>query len=95
MLLYLSADHVIDSKDIIGIFDLDSATVGKKTRDTLNRAQKEGRVVTVGTDLPKSFTVCAGNDGDQTVYLSELNPATIVRRLSSPLVALELKRKEN
>ena len=57
MFLYLGEDTVITDKNIIGIFDMDTSTVNKATRDYLNKAQKDGRVVYVNYDLPKSFVV--------------------------------------
>ena len=35
MLLYLGGKYFVRSKNIIGIFDLDSATVSNKTREFL------------------------------------------------------------
>ena len=61
------------------MFDLDNSTVSKHTRDFLARAQKEGRVVNVSMELPKSFVVCRDKEGE-TVYLSQLSSATLLRR---------------
>ena len=47
MFLHLGEDTVITDKNIIGIFDMDTSTVNKATRDYLNKAQKDGRVVYV------------------------------------------------
>ena len=44
MYLHLGQDCIIRTKEILGIFDLDSATLSKHTRDYLTRAEKEGRV---------------------------------------------------
>ena len=67
MFLYLGEDTVITDKNIIGIFDMDTSTVNKATRDYLNKAQKDGRVVYVNYDLPKSFVVT-----DSEVYILSL-----------------------
>ena len=45
MFLYLGEDTVITDKNIIGIFDMDTSTVNKATRDYLNKAQKDGREI--------------------------------------------------
>ena len=47
--------------------------------EILARAQREDRVVSVSQELPKSFVVCRDRDGDR-VYLSQLSPATLLRR---------------
>ena len=41
MYLHLGHDTVIKQKDILGIFDMDTATVSKNTRDYLSKKEKE------------------------------------------------------
>jgi len=45
MFLHLGADTVIQTDHILGIFDLDTTTVQKSSREYLNLAEKAGRVV--------------------------------------------------
>ena len=71
MYLHLGQDCIIRTKEILGIFDLDSATLSKHTRDYLTRAEKEGRVVNVTTELPKSFIVTTGQNAK--VYISPVS----------------------
>lgn len=54
MYLHLGQDTILRTKEILGIFDLDTATLSKHTRDFLARAEKEGRVVNVTGELPKA-----------------------------------------
>lgn len=75
MYLYLGQDTVINTDQIIGIFDLDNTSVSKETRGYLAVAQKSGRIVEVSPDIPKSFVVC-----DKCVYLSQISPATLKKR---------------
>lgn len=77
MYLYLGGDTVIKSKDIIGIFDMDTSTVNKATRDYLSLAEKNKKIVYVNYELPKSFVVC--ND---KIYVCPLNTATLQKRLN-------------
>lgn len=79
MYLHLGQNTVVDTEQLLGVFDLDNSTVSKHTRDFLARAQKEGRVVNVSMELPKSFVVCRDKKGE-TVYLSQLSSATLLRR---------------
>ena len=79
MYLHLGQNTVVDTDQLLGVFDLDNSTVSKHTRDFLARAQKEGRVVNVSMELPKSFVVCRDKEGE-TVYLSQLSSATLLRR---------------
>ena len=80
MYLHLGQSTVITFDEIIGIFDLDSTTVAKKTRDFLSTAQKQGRVREVSYELPKSFIVCDSEKGKNTVYLSQISTSTLLKR---------------
>ena len=74
MYIQLGEDTVVSSEDIIGIFDLDSTTVSMKTREYLSRAQKEGNVINVSSDLPRSFVVCRTEAGVR-IYICRLSPS--------------------
>lgn len=75
MYIYLGGDIAISTKDIIGIFDMDTSTVNKATRDYLSKAEKEKKVVYVNYELPKSFIVCRDK-----IYVCPLNTATLLKR---------------
>ena len=83
MYLNIGASVVIPQDDILGIFDLDNTTWSRHTRNFLAQAEKRGRVRSAGDDLPKSFLLCKDKQGTVTVYLSQLSPATLLRRLES------------
>ena len=57
--LSLGAGVSVATEDILGIFDMDTATVSAVTKKFLNTAQKNGCVSVVGEELPKSFVVVA------------------------------------
>ncbi len=77
MYLHLGQKQVVTTKEIIGIFDLDTATVSARTRDFLRRAEGAGKVISVSQELPKSFILCENGN----VYLSQISPATLLARL--------------
>lgn len=80
MYLHLGQDTVICSENIVAMFDIDACTVSKKTRDFLTSAEKQGQVVNVSFELPKSFIVCE-NKGERVVYISQISTKTLQRRL--------------
>ena len=81
MYLYIGQEKAIFSKDIIGVFDLDNATVSKISRDFLNQAEKNGQTtVVLGDDLPKSFIITNKNEKDE-VIISQISPSTVKKRL--------------
>lgn len=75
MYLYLGGDTAVKSEKIIGIFDMDTSTVNKATRDYLSKAEKEKKIVYVNYELPKSFVVC-----EDKIYVCPLNTATLLKR---------------
>jgi len=84
MYLHLGNDTVVLKTEILAVFDLDNTSQSIQTRRYLSAAEKAGRVVNAaGGEIPKSFVVCAGTDGQQTVYLSQLNSSTLLKRSES------------
>ena len=83
MYLHIGQDEIIPDQRIIGIFDLDKASYGIRAREFLSRAEKEGVVLDVSGEFPKSFLVCDHPYHRQIVYLSQLNPATLQKRAES------------
>lgn len=79
MFIHLGENTIVKTKDIVGIFDMDNATVMKSSRTFLNKAEKEKRTVTVSFELPKSFVVCRENKKNK-IYISQLSSATLENR---------------
>lgn len=79
MYLNIGGEEIL-KKDVIGIFDLDTATVSKRTRDTLNLLQKEDKLVTLTYDLPKAFVIENKKGKDQRVYISQFSVNTLIGR---------------
>ena len=75
MFLHLGGIAVVNTKEIIGIFDMDTSTVNKATRDYLNLAQKNNKIIYVNYELPKSFVVT--ND---KIFVCPLNTSTLLKR---------------
>ena len=72
---------IIDSGEIVGVFDLDKITVFKGNRNYLSNAERSGKIVSVVEDLPKSCVVCQGKyEKNEKVYLSPLLTSTLLRR---------------
>lgn len=80
MYLHLGMDKVITFDEIIGIFDLDTTTVSKRTRDYLAMAEKAGIVENICYDIPKSFIVCRDKNGNDKIYISQISSSTLLKR---------------
>lgn len=80
MYLHLGQDTVVRMREVVGIFDLENATIAKATRGYLAQATKAGEVVNVSYELPKSFVVCIDKNKKRTVYISQISSATLLKR---------------
>ncbi len=80
MFLHLGNEVIINTKNLIGIFDVDKASISKITKEYLNNAEKMKRVINVSLELPKSFVVCFDENFNETVYISQISPTTLRKR---------------
>ena len=82
MYLHLGQDFIVNTRDVIGVFDLDTATdAGQKATTTdefLRHAQQEGAVVDVSGSMPKSFVLT--DFPDDTVYITQISTSAIRNR---------------
>ena len=78
MLMHAGRDFVLNTRDIVGFFDLDSTSLGHITREFLAAAEREGAVVDLSEDLPKSFILT--DFPTETVYVTELSTAALKGR---------------
>ena len=79
MYLNIGNDMMLRQKSVLGIFDLDNTSTSRRTREFLEKAEKEGEVVPCD-DLPKSF-VLTSEYGFSRVRLTSLSSATLEKRL--------------
>lgn len=79
MYLHIGADVIVKKSAVVAVLDLDNTTGSRTTRDFLAAAERGGRVINAAEDLPKSFVLCRDEKGER-VYLSQLSPATLLRR---------------
>lgn len=79
MYLSIGNDMAVRDTSIIGIFDMDNTSTSRRTREFLDKAEKEGQVVPCD-DLPKAFVLTAEYGLDR-VYLTTLSSATLEKRL--------------
>ena len=81
MYVHAGNNRMIRTKDIIGIFDMDTATMESATREYLRAAEKEGRMVNIKEEIPKSFIVACHYEKKDTVYVSQISSAALVGRV--------------
>ncbi|MBC8610891.1 Uncharacterised protein [uncultured Ruminococcus sp.] len=79
MYLHLGNDTVVQMKHVIGIFDIENASLSKHTKQFLSRSTKNDEVFNVSYEMPKSFIVCQEEERS-TVYVSQISPQTLLKR---------------
>ena len=79
MYLAIGNDMAVRERSIIGIFDMDNTSTSKRTRDFLEKAEKEGEIIPCD-DLPKSF-VLTSEYGFNRVHLTPFATNTLEKRL--------------
>ena len=82
MYLSIGNDFAVREASIIGIFDLDNTSTSKRTREFLEKSEREGEVVPCD-DLPKAF-VLTSEYGFDRVHLTALSAYTLEKRLQKP-----------
>ena len=83
MYIHLGRDYVLNDRDIIGIFNLETTTISPRGREFLNYAQKNGAVVSLSEELPQCYVLADGGLVD-AVYLSELSSTAMKKRTEAP-----------
>lgn len=79
MYISIGGDMAVRERAIIGIFDLDNTSFSKHTRAFLTEAEKQGEVVDVSGELPKSFLLTE-EFGMRHVYLTQFNASIMEKR---------------
>lgn len=80
MYLPIGDDMAVRTSAIIGIFDLDNGSWSYRTREFLQHQEKEGAVISVGRELPKTFLLTREYGMDR-VYLTQFSSVTLEKRL--------------
>ncbi len=81
MYLHLGQHSVANTKELVGIFDLDTSTISPKTREFLAKSEKQGDIINTSMELPKSFVVCHEKKTKKNkVYICQNSAATIKKR---------------
>lgn len=81
MYLHIGSNRNIREKQILGIFDADSATISSVTRKYLSDAEKKNAVEAANEELPKSFVVYIDRDGERKICFSQLSSTALLGRI--------------
>jgi len=79
MFLHVGNNKNIRQKNIIGIFDADTATVSVTTRRFLSACEKRGEVEAANEEIPKSF-ILYKKGKEQRVCFSQISSTALFGR---------------
>lgn len=79
MFLHVGNNKNLRKKNIIGIFDADTATVSTVTRKFLSSASKRGEVEAASEEIPKSF-VLYEKKGGYGICFSQISTTALLGR---------------
>ncbi|HBJ18958.1 MAG TPA: DUF370 domain-containing protein [Clostridiales bacterium] len=83
MYLHIGNGESIRDDRIIGIFDLDTATVSSITKNFISTEEKRKNVEYADTDLPRSFLLYEDRAGKSKIKLSRISTVSLVQRSQS------------
>ena len=91
MYLHIGNGETVRKKDIIGIFEMDTATVSAAGRQFLYKKEKEKKVIYTDADIPRSFLILEKRKDHQSekIYLSKISTAGLKIRLSGVISSVE------
>ena len=82
MFLHVGNNKNIRLSAVVGIFDMDNATLSAVTRKYLNQKQKEGLVESAIEELPKSFILYL-DKGEYKICFSQISSSALKGRMNS------------
>lgn len=85
MYFHAGQDFILNTDEVIGIFDLDTAGASRRTQAFFRAAEETGAVVDLCGPgaVPRSFILT--DFPDQTLYLSPLSGRALARRSQEAL----------
>ena len=79
MFLHVGNSKNIRKKDIIGIFDADTATVSVTTRRFLSGSDRRGEIEAANEEIPKSFILYRKKEG-YGICFSQISTSALLGR---------------
>lgn len=82
MFLHVGNNKNIRLSSVIGIFDMDNATLSGITRKYLSQKQREGVIISAVEEIPKSFVLYREN-GEYKICFSQLSSSSLKGRMEN------------
>jgi len=87
MYLHLGNDVLVNSIDIIGIFDIENTSTSNITKAYLNGKNNPKHIINVSYEMPKSFIICLNKKNEETLYISQISVSTLKKRANNIILS--------
>ena len=81
MYLHVGNNQNIRTRNIIGVFDADTATVSAITKKYIKDAGKEGGITFASEEIPKSFVLYKDEKDAYRICFSQLSTSSLLGRM--------------
>ena len=87
MYLHIGNGESIKTDQIIGIFDLDTSTISKTTKQYISKMQKENLVEYTDSDLPRAFVLSSERKRKSKgkIKLSRISSVGLLQRIEGEI----------
>lgn len=82
MFLHLGKDVAVALSSIVAVIDMDTSTGSKYTKALLSSAEKNGRLMVVTDEIPKSAVICSEH-GEKMIYICQISAKTLEKRINN------------
>ena len=79
MFLHIGEGKILNKKEIVGIFDLETTSISKKTREFLRINEKKGNVEYISTEIPKTYII-TDSKLKKKVLVTQISSQTLQKR---------------
>jgi hypothetical protein len=80
MYLFIGGSTIVRTRDIVGIFDLDTSTISQTTKNFVRMCEKNGLSDSATPNLPKSFILSAENPSQFKIQYSQISAKVLIER---------------
>ena len=92
MLLHIGSGVSVSAGSVVCIVDLEGENTAAQTKEYMKQMQKQGRVRTVGGDLPRTLVITADENDGQLCHVSPISARTLRERIDEGKVIKNWKK---
>ena len=79
MFLHIGEGKLLKKSDIVAVLDLETTSIGKKTKEFLRKCEKNKETEYLSYEIPITYVICE-KKGKRKVYMTQLSSQTLYKR---------------